>query len=106
MSKTQDKQQAELTVEAMILECKKDKYKLPYAAIRWAKEIKKTENSTEPMPVLVIRALREILTGKTSMKDVEKLPFLFKIPSTPAAPAAPTLKLAPSDDLKLDEPEK
>ena len=66
----------ELSIEAMIFECSKDKYKLPYSAIRWAKEIKKKENSTEPMPALVIRALREILTGKESMKDIEKLPFL------------------------------
>jgi hypothetical protein len=104
MVKSKNEPKAELSIEAMILECSKDKYKLPYSAIRWAKEIKKKENSTEPMPALVIRALREILTGKENMKDIEKLPFLFKVPSVPAAAAViPTLKLNPSDDLKLDE---
>jgi hypothetical protein len=104
MSKTKtDKDKSEMTIEALILECSKDKYKLPYSAIRWAKEIKKKENSTEPLPALVIRALREILSGKETMKDIEKLPFLFKVPLAPMPPAAPTIKLTPSDDLKLDD---
>ncbi len=103
MVKSKNEPKAELSIEAMILECSKDKYKLPYSAIRWAKEIKKKENSTEPMPVLVLRALREILTGKETMKDIEKLPFLFKVPSVPAAPSVPTLKLNPPEDVKLDD---
>src|SRR6478609_8309406 len=103
MSKSKNEPKAELSIEAMILECSKDKYKLPYSAIRWAKELKKRENLADPMPVLVQRALREILTGKESMKDIEKLPFLFKIPSVPAAPSVPTIKLNPPEDVKLED---
>lgn len=98
-----DKDKSELTIEALILECSKDKYKLPYSAIRWAKEIKKKENLADPLPVLVIRALREILTGKESMKDIEKLPFLFKVPLAPMPPSVPTLKLNTDDSKLLDD---
>ena len=103
MSKAKNEIKTEMSIEALILECSKDKYKLPYSAIRWAKELKKKENLTDPMPVLVVRALREILTGKETMKDIEKLPFLFKVPSVPAAPSVPTIKLNPSEDVKLDD---
>lgn len=95
MSKTQsEKAKADLPIDGMLLECNKDRYKLSYSAIRWAKEIKQKENLPDSIPVLLTRSLREILGGKVSIKDVEKLPFLARTPSTPAAaPAAPTLSL-------------
>ncbi len=85
----------EKPLEALILENKKDKYKLAYASIRWAKEIKKVENLPEAVPFLVPRAVREILTGKVTIKEIEKLPMIVKVaaPPAPEAAAAPTLTL-------------
>lgn len=96
MAKSQNKDaQVELPINSLLLECTKDRYKLSYAALRWAKEIKKVENLPDSIPSLVPRAIREILGGKVSIKEVEKLPFLVRVP-TPApapVPAAPTLSL-------------
>lgn len=98
MSKqTVDKSKADLPVEALMLECVKDRYKLAYAALRWAKEIKQKENLPDSIPLLVPRAMREILTGKMSIKEVEKLPMIAKVVTPPPAPAAPTITLKPSD---------
>ena len=83
MSKVKE-QDAEKPLEALILENKKDKYKMAYAAIRWAKEIKQKENLPDAVPFLVPRALREILTGKVSVKEVEKLPMVVKLAPPPA----------------------
>jgi DNA-directed RNA polymerase subunit K/omega len=93
-------QDAEKPLEALILENKKDKYKMAYAAIRWAKEIKQKENLPDAVPFLVPRALREILTGKASVKEIEKLPMAVKIapPPAPEAQAAPTITLNPEPE--------
>ncbi|MCG3205277.1 MAG: hypothetical protein KCHDKBKB_01996 [Elusimicrobia bacterium] len=96
MSKsTVDKSKADLPVEALMLECVKDRYKISYAALRWAKELKKKENLAESIPLIIPRAMREILTGKVSIKEVEKLPMLAQVPPPPAAPSQPTITLNP-----------
>jgi DNA-directed RNA polymerase subunit K/omega len=95
---TADKVNAELPLEAMLLECNKDRYKLAYAALRWAKEIKAKENLADPVPLLVPRALREILTGKVHIKDVEKLPMISRAAPPPPPPQPTiTLNVAPAD---------
>jgi DNA-directed RNA polymerase subunit K/omega len=91
-----DKSKADLPVEALMLECTKDRYKVAYAALRWAKEIKKKENLADAIPLLVPRAMREILTGKMSIKEIEKLPILAQVPVAPPVPAAPTITLNPA----------
>jgi DNA-directed RNA polymerase subunit K/omega len=96
-----------LPMEALVLECVQDRYKVAYAALRWAKEIKQKESLPEPVPHLIPRALREILTGKTNIEEIEKLPPIVKVVAPPPPPAPPTLTLnvAPDDtDLKDDEP--
>ena len=45
----------EPSLAELILQCKTDKYKLAYAALRWAKEIKKVENLPDPIPVVIPR---------------------------------------------------
>ena len=105
MSKTTiDKSKADLPVEALMLECVKDRYKLSYAALRWAKEIKIKENLPDAIPLLIPRAMREILTGKMSIKEVEKLPMISK--STPANQPQPqptiTLNPAPEETGKAE----
>ena len=91
------KEQDEKPLEALILENKKDKYKLAYASIRWAKEIKQKENLPDAVPFLVPRAVREILTGKVTIKEIEKLPMIVKVAAPPAAEvqSAPTITLNP-----------
>ncbi len=90
----------DMPFEAMLLGCQKDRYKISYAALRWAKEIKKVENLPDPIPLLVPRALREIVTGKVSIKEIEKLPYLTRPVSTPAPQNVPptlTLNVAPAE---------
>ena len=54
MAKSQNKEtpQVELPINSLLLECTKDRYKLSYAALRWAKEIKKVENLPDSIPSL------------------------------------------------------
>ena len=103
-----DKSKADLPVEALMLECVKDRYKVSYAALRWAKELKKKENLAESIPLLIPRAMRELLTGKVSIKEIEKLPMLAQVPVAPpaAVPSTPTITLKPSEgesDSKSEE---
>jgi DNA-directed RNA polymerase subunit K/omega len=102
------KEQDEKPLEALILENKKDKYKLAYASIRWAKEIKQKENLPDAVPFLVPRAVREILTGKVTIKEIEKLPMIVKVAPPPAAEgqSAPTITLNPDADEKSEKSEK
>lgn len=104
MSKnTIDKSKADMPVEALMLECVKDRYKISYAALRWAKELKTKENLADSIPVLVARAMREILIGKVSIKEIEKLPMLAKLPLPPQAPAQPTITLNPLPESNKEE---
>ncbi len=87
-----DHSKADMPLEALILECKKDRYKLAYVAVRWAKEIKQKENLPDPIPTLALRAMREILTGKVTIKEIEKLPMIVKV-APPPPPSTPTITL-------------
>jgi DNA-directed RNA polymerase subunit K/omega len=91
-TKNDNAAKADLPIDALLLECNTDRYKLAYAAIRWAKELKTKENLPDPVPVLVQRAIREILTGKVNIEDIGKLPVIVKV-APPPAPVAPTLTL-------------
>jgi DNA-directed RNA polymerase subunit K/omega len=78
----------------LILDCKADKYRMVSLATRWAVEVQKRESQTPHQPEeLVAMALKEILSGKISMEDVEKLP--------PAPKLEKKLEVAPviSEDL-------
>jgi DNA-directed RNA polymerase subunit K/omega len=104
-----DASKAELSLDALLLECNKDRYKLSYAALRWAKEIKQKENLPDPIPLLVQRALREILSGEVLIKDVEKLAYLTRVvastPAPAAAPAGPSITLNISNSDTADTKE-
>ncbi len=104
MAKAADKSKADMPIEGLILECTKDKYRLSYAAVRWAREIKQKENLPDPLPVILQRALRELLTGQVSIKDIEKLPMIAKIVAPPP-PSIPTITLNPSA-VEADEKEE
>lgn len=100
MSKATDKNKADMPLEALMLECTKDKYRISYAAIRLAREIKSKENLPEPLPIVLQRSLRELLTGKATIKEVEKLPVIARViapmPQQQAAPSVPTITLNPA----------
>lgn len=83
----------DLPMESLILQCKEDKYKLAYATLRWAKEIKQKESLPDSVQSLVPRALRELLTGKMTLEDVEALPMAIKVAAPPPPPPQPTITL-------------
>ncbi len=91
----------DLPMEALILQCREEKYKLAYVAIRWAKEIKQKESLPDPIQALVPRALREILQGKIEIEDIEKLPMLARV-STPAPVPQPTITLNVAPEEKIE----
>ena len=92
----------DLPIDAMMLQVTHEKYKIPYAALRWAKEIKLKENLPDPVMHLIPRAIREILTNKVSLKDIEGLPMIVKI-APPPPPPQPTITLNPLPEEKGEE---
>ncbi len=98
----------ELPLDGLVLQCKVDKYKLAYSAIRWAKEIKQKESLPELVQTLIPRALKDILLGRVTIKDIEKLPIIVRVSAAAqaaaaaAAPAQPTLTLNVAPEDKLD----
>lgn len=91
-------------LESLLLQFKEEKYKVSYAAIRWAREIKKKESLNDPVPTLVARALREILSGKISIKEIENLPMISRA-SAPVVAAQPVAAPHPTITLNVT-PEK
>ena len=91
-TKAEKQAKADMPIDALLLECNTDRYKLAYAAIRWAKELKTKENLPDPVPVLVQRAIREILTGKVDIEEIGKLPVIVRV-APPPPPSVPTLTL-------------
>lgn len=95
------------SLETLLMHFNVDRYKMAYLSLRWAKEMKQKENLSDALPTLVPRALREILTGKVSMKEIEKLPVITKvvapIVAAPVAPSLPTLTLKKSKDDEEEE---
>lgn len=91
----------DLPMEGLLLQCKEERYKLAYATIRWAKEIKQKESLPDPVQSLVPRALREILQGKIAIKDIEELPMIVKV-ATPPPPPPPTITLNVAADEKTE----
>src|ERR1041385_2290102 len=79
----------DLPMEGLILQCREEKYKLAYATIRWDKENKQKESLPDLIQSLIPRALREILGGKVTLKEIEKLPMAVKV-AAPPPPAQPT----------------
>jgi|GEM_PF-3799219 len=108
MPKSKHDIDSDLPLDALILQCEKDRYKMGYAALRWAKEIKQKENLPDPVPSLVPRSLRELLTGKVAIKEVEKLPMMVKVVVTaqPAAPVVPTPTITIKADAEDEVKEK
>lgn len=85
----------------LLLDCGKEKYRLISLATRWAQEIRQRDQSTLPPTELMDAALREIMTGKVSLEEIEKLPPPPKVEKKDLELTLPTLTLK---DLPPDEP--
>lgn len=79
---------ADLPLSQLLLDCQKDKYHLVGWAIRWAHEVKKRDQSVEPAPEILNKALKEILAEQVSVQDIEKLPPIPKVEKKPLDLAA------------------
>lgn len=77
------------SLEELLLDHGRDKYKLVRSALRWAYEIKEKENLPDPLPTLIPRALRDLLTGAVDIKEVEKLPPIQRTSSGQTHPSFP-----------------
>ncbi|HOW28140.1 MAG TPA: hypothetical protein PK876_06535 [Elusimicrobiota bacterium] len=84
----------------LMLDVGQDKYRLIKTALRWAQEIKKRDQSTEPVPVLINMALKEILAGGVSLEEIEKLP---PVPKSDGKPLELNLKALEVEDEKEKE---
>jgi DNA-directed RNA polymerase subunit K/omega len=62
------------SLENRLLDVSAEKYRMVGLAIRWAHEVKRREQDPGPLQNFVDKALEEILGGKVSMDEIEKLP--------------------------------
>lgn len=96
---------ADLPLSQLMLDCRKDKYRIVTLAIRWSAEVKKRDQQSPETPTeLLNRALKEVLVGTVSLEEIEKLPPLPKVEKKPEL-----IKLAadkPNGEAKEKEPEK
>jgi DNA-directed RNA polymerase subunit K/omega len=76
---------ADLPLSQLLLDVRQGKYKLVGQAVRWAYEVKKRDQSTEPAIEILNKALKEILAEQVSIEDIEKLPPVPKETKKPAA---------------------
>ncbi len=67
-------------------------------ATRWAKEIRQRDQSALPAQELLDLALREIMTQKVSLEEIEKLPPPPKVEKRDTDFALPTLTLKVNGD--------
>jgi hypothetical protein len=89
------------SIEEILLDVKSGKYKLIPVATRWIAEIsKKEEYKYFTFNQLLEAALKDILTGKVSIEEIEKLPPIEK--KKHLAAAAET-KRAPIETKKTDK---
>ena len=77
MAEEEEKTQHEPSLQELILNTSIQKYKLIPVTIRWMRELEKQEeykglSHTE----LLDTALKDILSGKVKIEDIEKLPVI------------------------------
>jgi hypothetical protein len=95
---------ADLPLSQLLLDVKQGKYKLVGQAVRWAYEVKKRDQSTEPAIEVLHKALKEILADQVSIEDIEKLPPIPKEVKKPVDLAAAAAKL--KAEMGLDKEDK
>ncbi|MEW6040116.1 MAG: hypothetical protein AB1633_01175 [Elusimicrobiota bacterium] len=89
MEKVEQNSTVEVTpIEKILLDSKVEKYKIVSVATRWIEEIsKKEEYKYLTFNQLLEVALKDIITGKVSIEEIQKLPPLeFKKPKEQTTP--------------------
>lgn len=94
---------ADLPLSQLLLDIKQGKYKLVAQAVRWAYEVKKRDQSTEPAIEILNKALKEILAEQVSIEDIEKLPPIPKEVKKPVDIAAAAAKLRAEMGVEKEE---
>lgn len=101
---------ADVPLANLILDCPRIKYRLVSLATRWAHEVKKRDQDSQPLQVIMQKALKELLTGEVDTEMVEKLPPLPRAEKkqleSPQALAEKFLNMPPdppTDDIEEKE---
>ncbi|MDI6640826.1 MAG: hypothetical protein QME68_00750 [Elusimicrobiota bacterium] len=75
MADNKQEQKKDKSLQELILDTNFSKYRLVPLATRWIEELKqKDEYKYFSTPELIETALKDILTGKVSIEEIEKLP--------------------------------
>jgi DNA-directed RNA polymerase subunit K/omega len=85
----------EVSLPQLLLERSRDKYRLVPLAMRWALEVKRRDQNAAPIQDVMNQALHEILSGKVSLEEIEKLPPPVKMEEP--KPVVEEIKPAPEE---------
>ena len=77
---------ADLFLDPKVLDYQSDKYQLILYTLRWARAMK-AKGSPDPMPVLIERALRDIVEQKVTKEEI----LSNKLPVEPPAEPIPSV---------------
>ena len=99
---------ADLFLEPKVLDYSLDRYELILMTLKWARAMK-AKGTPDPMPVLVERALREIVDGKVTIEEIKANktaaePIVEDIPAVVSVAGDGKVELAP--DTESDEDKK
>ena len=99
---------ADLFLEPKVLDYSLDRYELILMTLKWARAMK-AKGTPDPMPVLVERALREIVDGKVTIEEIKANktavePVVEDIPAVVSVAGEGKVELAP--DIESDEDKK
>lgn len=89
----------------LVQDCVKDKYRMISLTTRWAQEIKQRDQSTLLPQELLNQSMREILSKKISLEEIEKLPPAKKAEKKDIELTLPTITLKPDASAEKDEDE-
>lgn len=67
------KEKEDMSLAELLLDHASKKYYLVNYALRWSKEVKKREDAPKTAQGIMILALREILIGKVTYKEIDKI---------------------------------
>jgi DNA-directed RNA polymerase subunit K/omega len=98
----------DLFLEPKVLDYSADRYELILMTLKWARAMK-AKGTPEPMPVLVERALRDIVDGKVTIEEIKANktavePVAEDIPAVVSVAGDGKVELAP--DVESDEDKK
>ena len=99
---------ADLFLEPKVLDYSLDRYELILMTLKWARAMK-AKGTPDPMPVLVERALREIVDGKVTIEEIKANktavePVVEDIPAVVSVAGDGKVELPP--DTESDEDKK